>query len=575
MNSLTPPTIPGYQVVLALKAACACLGSLVLLWIWWAERQGHRRHWTRDAALAAVAVASAAGWWNFGQFHFAGGYVHYHEFFHYFLGSKYFNELGYTGLYECVAVAELEAGRGDEVAGRWTRDLLTNELQHGSPALADPDRCLSRFASPDRWQQFKNDAWWFHDHLDPIKWREILGDHGYNATPVWTAEGLLLAGDAPASFAHIWRLALIDPLLLLITFALIWWAFGWRVLAVAVLWWGTNYPSRYTYIGGAFLRQDWLLLSTAALCFAKRGWMAASGFSLTWAALLRVFPGFMAIGLLLQAITAMWKRKSLRVLVEYRRFAIGCCAALALLVPSSIAIVRGPEGGVRAWHAFAQNSRKHLATPLTNNIGLPMLLSFEPSSRGQNIGQFWLDAPWDTWKWARMRAFDRRRWLFVTIVAVYLGLLAAAVRDRPVWLAVGLSLGAIPFLTNLAGYYYGFLLEYATLWVVSPLNGLALAVTSAATCAVPIVLRNDDDRSMMISLLVVVYALGVTVSMILQRRRATRDVRGTELVTSSKDYAVARRFVKREALVVSRKQAVTIAWQRRTRAWFERTIGAM
>jgi hypothetical protein len=71
------------------------------------------------------------------------------------------------------------------------------------------------------------------------------------------------------------------------------------------------------------------------------------------------------------------------------------------------------------------------------------------------------------------------------------------------------------------------------------LNGFALAVTSAATCAVPIVLRNDDDRSMMISLLIVVYALGVTVSMILQRRRATRDARGADLVTSSKDYAVA------------------------------------
>jgi hypothetical protein len=104
----------------------------------------------------------------------------------------------------------------------------------------------------------------------------------------------------------------------------------------------------------------------------------------------------------------------------------------------------------------------------------------------------------------------------------------------------GSVLGAIPFLTNLTGYYYGFLLEYATLWVVSPLSALALAVTSAATCAVPIVLRNDDDRSMMISLLIGVYALGATVSTILQRRRFVREARGAELVTSSKDYAVAR-----------------------------------
>jgi hypothetical protein len=38
----------------------------------------------------------------------------------------------------------------------------------------------------------------------------------------------------------------------------------------------------------------------------------------------------------------------------------------------------------------------------------------------------------------------------------------------------------------------------------------------------------------------VYYALGATVSMILQRRRATRNACGGELVTSSKDYAVAQ-----------------------------------
>ncbi len=57
--------------------------------------------------------------------------MHYHEFFHYYLGSKYFAELGYTGLYDCVVVAELNAGRGDEVSGRWIRDLTTNELGRG------------------------------------------------------------------------------------------------------------------------------------------------------------------------------------------------------------------------------------------------------------------------------------------------------------------------------------------------------------------------------------------------------------------------------------------------------------
>ena len=91
-----------------------------------------------DVALALTAIVSAAGWWNFGAFHFGGGFLHYHEFFHYYLGSKYFRELGYTGLYDCVALAEARSGarrrRGPSLDAR----PLTNELRMGSPALREP-----------------------------------------------------------------------------------------------------------------------------------------------------------------------------------------------------------------------------------------------------------------------------------------------------------------------------------------------------------------------------------------------------------------------------------------------------
>ena len=53
-------------------------------------------------------------------------YYHRHEFYHYYLGSKYFKEIGYTDLYECTAVAEVELGRGAAVAKRDLRDLHVN-----------------------------------------------------------------------------------------------------------------------------------------------------------------------------------------------------------------------------------------------------------------------------------------------------------------------------------------------------------------------------------------------------------------------------------------------------------------
>ena len=44
-------------------------------------------------------------------------YYHRHEFFHYYMGSKYFRGLGYTRIYECTAVAEVELGRATTFAG--------------------------------------------------------------------------------------------------------------------------------------------------------------------------------------------------------------------------------------------------------------------------------------------------------------------------------------------------------------------------------------------------------------------------------------------------------------------------
>ena len=49
-------------------------------------------------------------YFNFGAFHFDGLRVHLWDMTHYYLGAKYFGELGYDGLYECIAVADAESG---------------------------------------------------------------------------------------------------------------------------------------------------------------------------------------------------------------------------------------------------------------------------------------------------------------------------------------------------------------------------------------------------------------------------------------------------------------------------------
>ena len=62
----------------------------------------------RDGLLdRRSASCRALSWWNLGRFHF-NPFIHYYEFYHYYLGAKYAPELGYTRLYECTVAAEDE-----------------------------------------------------------------------------------------------------------------------------------------------------------------------------------------------------------------------------------------------------------------------------------------------------------------------------------------------------------------------------------------------------------------------------------------------------------------------------------
>ena len=250
--------------------------------------------------------------------------------------------------------------------------------------------------------------------------------------------------------------------------------------------------------------------------------MATSGFALTWAGLLRIFPGFVALGLMLQAAAHVWRQRTLRLPAVYWRFAAGGILALLLLIPLSIKVAAGPSGGLESWRGFVQNSRKHLATPLTNNVGLPMLLSFDPDTRSENVRELWLDSPWDVWKDARTRVLGERRWLQIVIVGIFLALLAAAVRDREPWIALVMGLGTIPVLTNLTCYYSGFMMGFAALWLLNPLTGVALSALSLVTALIPALIPADDDRYTAVSLVIVLYVIGVTVWLMRRGRSTTR-----------------------------------------------------
>lgn len=455
----------------------------------------------RDLFLAALGALSVAAFVNFGAFH-SGRFVHVWDAYHYVLGAKYFPELGYTGLYEATLAAERAAGLLPPGATLPVRDLSTNEIR-----LVSADDALAAWTARlgPRWPDFVTDVLWFRTRTTPEHFRGILLDHGYNATPAWEVLGSALARAAgPVTDRSIRLLALIDPLLLLGAWLLVGRAFGWRTTCVALVVWGTLYPSRFAWTGGSFLRMDWLAAAMVGIALLRLGRPRLAGAALAVSTLLRVFPGALLLGLGVAAAARFAKERTLESVRQELRVAQGALLATAVLLPLSL-LAAGGYDTLRwgAWGEFAANSRKHLATPLTNNVGLGTAVSWRPGARGEALVKDGPLEPWKPWKEARREALAATRPARIVLAAAFLAAVAYAFRSRPPWQAVAAGAGLVFVLADLTSYYAAILLLLALLHAGREEAGLALAALCAATGAVPFLLSWEDDRYALVSLLVV------------------------------------------------------------------------
>ena len=491
------------------KIGVALVGAGVLLWIFLADRTRRLRpgRRARELLLATLGMLACACWWNLGRFHF-DSFIHYYEFYHYYLGAKYAPELGYTRLYECTVAAEDEYAHLGAALERMTiRDLTTNTLITTSDALAHPERCRQHF-SPERWREFEGDSDFFRRASSWGFWSSALLDNGYNATPVWRLAAGLLANLGAIDQAMLFDLALLDPILLATMAFVIGWAFGWRTLCLALLFFGTNYPGRYFFTGGAFLRMDWLLATIASICFMKKGRPFAAGVAIAVATLLRVFPGFVVVALLIKVALESLRARRLCITPAHKRFVVGGMVAVALLVPLSS--VYG--GGFQCWRGFVENSKKHVSTPLTNNMGLKSVVAYSLSTRAALVRDGRAFEPFAPWKRDQQRNFRQRLPLYVLALFGFVVLLGRAVVRHDDWVAMVLGVGLILFAAQLTSYYFICFIAFALLWPYVSWIGFALLLMSAASCIVPnFLLGWADDHYVVISLIYMLFVVAVTV----------------------------------------------------------------
>jgi hypothetical protein len=473
------------------------------------HRAGMKRpvaeRWKRfvGVTLGVMAIVAYFNGFKFGYPKF----YHRWDQYHYYMGAKYFRELGYDGLYKCGVIAEDQLGVvewKDEDSGARQRLDMRAEVRHPdkkirnlggdnllmpvTEVLEHPEACVGHM-TPERWTAFKEDVKFFRIASDKQYWEDMQKDHGYNPPPVWTILGSIFANMHPAATSYLQFLAMIDIGFLIGTFGLLWWAFGWRVFAVSAIFWGTQSPAPFYWTGGAFLRQDWLFWIVAAAAFTRKRYYALAGGSMVYAGLLRVFPGLAVVGWVVALIGYVLKKK--RMSVVHKRMLLGGVLAAAVLIPASLKVA-----GADSYTQFYKHTLEvHDHTPLTNHMGLRVLVAHDmeamaleklggrfttgASGRMKYTKDPKLNDPFEVWKRMREERYAKYKWVAYGITALTLAFFFYVVRRiRSMWIAQCLGQIFIILLSQLTCYYYSFMiltgpLSKANRKIEVPLFGLA------------------------------------------------------------------------------------------------------
>ena len=476
-----------------------------------AYRIGARRpvaeRWKKFVGVS-LGIAGIVAYFNGFRFGYAK-YYHRWDQYHYYMGAKYFREMGYDGLYKCAVVAQDELGNVsyvDEDTGRLSHIDMSKEVRHAdkkirnlggdnllmpaSSILEHPEICKAHF-SAERWEAYKNDVKFFRTASDKTYWEDMQKDHGYNPPPVWTIMGKAFAELHPASTRYLQLLAGLDLVYLLGTFVALWWAFGWRVFAVAGVFWGCQASAPFYWTGGAFLRQDWLFFLTLSIALIRKQRFKLGGASLVYSGMLRIFPGLVVVGPLVVAGASLVRKRRLE--HSHRQMLLGGVLAFAVLLPASLKVA-----GTDSYQQFYKHTLQvHDQTPLTNHMGLRVLIAhkmfdvkagppFVEIAHGQSSGRmkFTRDMklvdPFEVWKRMRNERYAKYRWLAYAILAATFALFVAVVsRIRSLWIATCIAQVWVILLSQLTCYYYSFLILSAPLTRVRkqlevPLFGLAV-----------------------------------------------------------------------------------------------------
>lgn len=392
----------------------------------WAER-------LITAALVFVALLSSVNYFYGTRNN--GVYVHRWDAFHTVIGVKYHPELGYFDLYKCSYAIDREGPHHFRAVDK-IRDLETREFVDRDKHIAGND-CKDRF-TPERLEQFKHDLDQFGTWSSKSSWRKLFKDKGFNGTPFYASVCKPLVNSIEVSIDGLKQLAAIDPILMLIAFGVVGWAFGARQAAIMAIFFCVFFPNRFVHMGGSILRFDYaaaLMIGFAAL---KRDKWGLAGAMFAWATMVRVFPAIFAVGVGLKIAVDVIEQRKIR--PEHWRF-VGWFGGLIVLF-FLISLV-GMHGGIENWVHWWQDMKVHNAKSASFRVGFKHLFMLDGKLLSGNYA-------------AKQELFEQRESYYLLAVAVLFSPLLLAVRRLDI-VSFGVMFGVFGFflLAIATRYYYG------------------------------------------------------------------------------------------------------------------------
>lgn len=248
--------------------------------------------------ISLSLVPLLAGVWGYTNFTNKHGaqfekdeWYHHSEMWQYYLGSKYYQELGNTGLYDATLAAlkiqKIPHQRHPVLSGVRDLERVFRIIPEEESLRRFEESGLAKF-SPERWKSFLSDVKSFHE-ASRGKTMMLL-DMGYNPPPPYSFLVGMLSNAIPINSVTLNLMASLDWILVVLCGWMLGRTFGPASTLAFLLVFLTNPLANWGWVGGAYLRNLELTLLTTAICMMHRHRMTVAGAFLGLATSIRVFP---------------------------------------------------------------------------------------------------------------------------------------------------------------------------------------------------------------------------------------------------------------------------------------------